>query len=486
MTMTVRDTFLIGGEWRKPDAQQPVTVISPSTGKAVGQVPEAGPAEVDAAVAAARRAFDAGPWPGMPVEERATVLERALAYLEPELDDIADLVTAEMGLPTTIARQKIPAALSAGRYFLDVARSLPVSEVRQTPFGPTAVLREPVGVVASIAPWNGPFNMAVAKIIPALVTGCCVVYKPAPETPLDVYFLAEALDRAGLPPGVFNLVTGGRETGSALVAHPGVDKVSFTGSTAAGRQIARECGGRFARLQLELGGKSAAIVLDDADPGTVMRGIAAGLFANTGQTCSAFSRILVPAAQRERWTDVVVSTAESFVIGDPFDPATTMGPLVSRAQRDRVLGYVDTGRAEGATVATGGGVPQGLEQGWFVEPTVFTGADNSLRIAREEIFGPVATVLTYDSVDEAVAIANDSPYGLHGAVFTEDPQAAARVARSVRTGTFSVNSFTHNPFAPFGGVKDSGVGRELGPEGIQAFHELKTVNLTPATEHLFA
>ncbi|WP_228022357.1 aldehyde dehydrogenase [Streptomyces acidicola] len=485
MSTIVRDTLLIGGEWQKPTSSATLTVVSPSTEQVVGQVPDAGASDVHVAVGAARRAFDEGPWRGMPVRERADVLDRALTLLEARLEEIARLVVAEMGLPASVARRKIPGAVSAGRYFLDLARNTPVSDVRRTPFGPAAVLREPVGVVASIAPWNGPFNMAVAKIVPALAAGCSVVYKPAPETPLDAFHIAEALTESGLPPGVFNLVTGGREAGRALVAHPGVDKVSFTGSTAAGREIARECSGRFTRLQLELGGKSAAIVLEDADPDTVMRGVAAGLFANTGQTCSAFSRILVPASRRDAWTDVLVAAAESFKVGDPFDDTTTMGPLVSHAQRERVLRYVELGWAEGAMTATGGGVPEDLEVGYYVQPTVFVNAYNSMRIAREEIFGPVATVLTYESVEEAIRIANDSDYGLHGAVFTEDPALAAKVARSVRTGTFSINSFTHNTHAPFGGVKDSGIGRELGPEGLEAFHELKTVNLTRATEPFF-
>ncbi|MGW0817244.1 aldehyde dehydrogenase [Streptomyces viridiviolaceus] len=481
--MFTHDTLLIGGEWTKPQANRssPLSVVSPATEAVVGQVPDAGEGTVDAAVTAARTAFDSGRWRRLGTQKRAAVLERALDLLDARTDEIARLVTAEMGLPAVFAARKIPGAVSAARHLLHLARSLPESEVRDTPFGPTAVLREPVGVVAAIAPWNGPFNMALAKVIPALATGCTLVYKPAPETPLDAFLLAEALHEAGVEHGAFNLVTGGRETGRALVAHAGVDKVSFTGSTEAGREIARVCAGRLARVQLELGGKSAAIVLDDADPAKVGRALAAGLFANTGQTCSALSRILVPAARLDEWTDVAVATAESFVIGDPADPATTLGPLVSRAQRDRVLGYIDAGRADGATLVTGGDAPAHLPRGFYLRPAVFTRADNTMRIAREEIFGPVATVIPYRDLDEALTIADDSPYGLHGAVFTENPERATRVARTVRTGTFSVNSFTHNTHAPFGGVKQSGIGRELGPEGIDSFHELKTVNLTPET-----
>lgn len=484
--MTVREELLIDGEWRKPRSSVRTAVICPSTEDVIGEVPDAGAEDVDGAARAARRAFAEGAWRGLSTAERADVLERALQLLEPRLPEIGRLVTSEMGLPTSIAGMQIPGALATGRYFLDVARNAPTDEVRQTTTGPAVVLREPVGVVASIAPWNGPFNMAIAKIVPPLVTGCSVVYKPAPETPLDAFVIAEALAEAGLPAGVFNLVTGGRDTGRAVVAHSDVDKVSFTGSTAAGREIGRECGGSFKRMQLELGGKSAAIVLEDADVSTTMQGLAVGSFFNTGQVCASYSRVLVPRSRHDEMVDALVATVESFVVGDPFDPATTMGPVVSERQRERVLGYIEAGRAEGATVATGGGRPPGPDKGWYVQPTVFTSTDNSMRICREEIFGPVAAVQAYDSVEEAIAIANDSDYGLHGAVFTADDEAAARVARAVRTGTFSVNSFTYNTEAPFGGVKCSGVGRDTGPEAVQSYHELKTVNLTPSMERLFA
>jgi betaine-aldehyde dehydrogenase len=480
-----RSELLIDGEWCAPAATDRIPVVSPSTGAVVGEAPSANAEDVDRAVRAARRSFDSGVWRDLPVEERAAALDHALDLLAPRTGEIASTVTSEMGLPISFAGVQIPGALTVGRYFLDVARKGSVSEVRHTATGPAAVLREPVGVVASIAPWNGPFNMAVSKIWPALVAGCSVVFKPAPETPLDGYALAEALTDAGLPPGVFNYVTGDRDTGRALVAHPGVDKVSFTGSTAAGRQIAQECAASFRRVTLELGGKSAAIVLDDADLATTMAGLATGSFFNTGQVCASYSRVLVPRGRHDEVVDALVATAESFVVGDAFDPATTMGPLVSKRQQERVLGYVETGRAEGAKTLTGGGVPAGLEHGAFVQPTVFTDVHNDMRIAREEIFGPVVCVLRYGSVDEAVAIANDSDYGLHGAVFTTDPVRAADVARRVRTGTFSVNSFTYNTEAPFGGVKCSGVGRDTGPEAIESYYELKTVNLTEEMAPLF-
>lgn len=481
--MNVRDDVLIEGQWRGAGKLQPIVVTNPATEDPIGRVPDADAESIDAAVRAARRAFDEGPWPKMSVQERAVFIERALSYLEPQLGAIAELVTAQMGLPMAISRQKAPAGLWVGRYFLDLARNDVGSDVRATRWGPAAVVREPVGVVAAITPWNSPFNMAMAKIVPALISGCTVVFKPAPETPLDAYIIAEALLKAELPAGVFNFVTGGRDAGRALVAHPGVDKVSFTGSTAAGREIARTAGPNFTRLQLELGGKSAAIVADDADRDTVLKGIIDGTFSNTGQLCSAYTRILVPADRYAYWLDVVVQAAESFVVGDPWDSRTTMGPVASQTQRDRVIGYIESGLQEGASIATGGGKSAG--RGFFVQPTVLSNAHNQMRVSREEIFGPVAVVIPYNKLTDAVALANDSDYGLHGGVFSEDAQTAADVARSVRAGTFSINGFTHNVQAPFGGVKGSGVGRELGIEGLHAFYELKTVNLTGLTVPLF-
>ncbi|NKQ56749.1 aldehyde dehydrogenase [Amycolatopsis sp. K13G38] len=483
--MISHESFLIDGEWVRPTSPGRIPVVSPSTEEVIGEAPDAGAEDVDAAVRAARRSFTAGTWRRMSTGERADVLEGTLRLLEPKLAEIGRVVTSEMGLPSSIAGVQIPGALETGRYFVELARAEPLSELRS---GRTtaAVVKEPVGVVASIAPWNGPFNMGVAKIFPALAAGCSVVYKPAPETPLDGYFIAEALAGAGVPAGVFNFITGDRDAGRALVAHPEVDKVSFTGSTAAGREIGQECGRSFKRVQLELGGKSAAIILDDADVATSMQGIAVGSFFNTGQVCASYSRILVPRTRYDEVVEALVATAESFVVGDPFDAATTMGPLVSRRQRDRVEEYLAAGVADGAKILTGGGRPQHLDKGWFIAPTVFGSAENSMRICREEIFGPVAAVLAYDTVEQAIAIANDSDYGLHGAVFTTDEDKALEVARAVRTGTFSVNSFTYNIEAPFGGVKCSGIGRDTGHEGLTAYYELKTINLTPGMERLFA
>jgi aldehyde dehydrogenase (NAD+) len=479
-----RNVLFIGGEWRKPASDDVIEVVSPSTEEVAGTAPAAGAADVDAAVQAARSALEGGQWRETSVDERVAVIERALQLLEPKSAEIAELVTTEMGAPISVTEQLVPGALWAARYFAGVAQSEPLVELRPG-VNTAAVLREPVGVVASIAPWNGPFNLAMAKIVPPLLAGCSVVFKPAPETPLDVYYLVDALAEAGLPAGVLNLVTGGRETGEALVAHPGVDKVSFTGSTAAGRQIGAVCGESFKRMQLELGGKSAAIILDDADIQTTMAGLAMGSFFNSGQICAAYSRVLAPRSRYSEVVDALCATAESFVLGDPFDRATTMGPLVAKRQRDRVEGYIAAGQEEGAKIATGGNRPAHLDRGWYVEPTVFVEVDNKMRIAQEEIFGPVVAVIPHDGPDDAVRIANDSPYGLHGAVFTADEETALRVARQVRTGTFSVNNFVYNIEAPFGGVKASGVGRDTGREGYESFLELKTVNITPSMERFF-
>lgn len=483
--MSTRDKLFIDGQWRNPQSNATISVISPSTESAIGSAPDANAADVAAAVSAARNAFDRGPWPRLSMSERLATLARAIDSLENKVGAIAELVTAEMGLPIAISRQLNPSGLGAAQYFLAVAGGLQTTELRMGQ-QPAAVLREPVGVVASIAPWNGPFMQAVCKLIPPLAAGCTVVFKPAAETPLDVYYLIEAFADAGVPAGVINLVTGGRDTGRALVAHPGIDKVSFTGSTAAGREIGAQCGRDFKRMQLELGGKSAAIVCEDADLATTMGGLAMGCFFNTGQVCAAFSRVLVPRSRYDEFVGALCHTAESFVVGDPFDEATTMGPLVTAAQRARVESYIATGFAEGAQLLTGGKRPEHLKKGWYMQPTVFGGVTNQMKIAREEIFGPVAAVIAYDSLDEAIAIANDSDYGLHGGVFTQDDELALRVAKSVRTGSFSVNAFVYNLEAPFGGVKCSGVGRDTGREAVESYFELKTINLTPSMQKLFA
>jgi betaine-aldehyde dehydrogenase len=346
-----------------------------------------------------------------------------------------------------------------------------------------AVLSEPVGVVAAIAPWNGPLYLAVSKLAPALAAGCTVVVKPAPETPLNAIALAEACAAAGLPPGVVSILSSGREVGQHLVAHPGVDKVAFTGSTAAGRRIMATCAERMARVTLELGGKSAAILLDDADPATAAAEMVMGTTMNSGQACALLSRILVPDALHDRFVDALASLLGDLVVGDPFDEATDLGPLIAERQRDRVESYIRIAQDEGAKVAIGGGRPAGLDRGWYVEPTILDGVDNSMRVAREEIFGPVVSVIRYGSDQaEAISVANDSEYGLHGAVFTSDLDRGMAVARSIRTGTFTINGFGLDPSIPFGGYKQSGIGREGGRSGLDAYLETKAVFLPDGYE----
>ncbi|GAA2736689.1 aldehyde dehydrogenase [Actinocorallia aurantiaca] len=460
-------------------------VICPSTEERIGQAADASEEDVDTAVRAARRAFEDGPWRRLSVGERAELIERAAELFGVRAEQTGWLVTAEMGVPISTSVMLARRAANTMIAWAELARSTPLTEFR-TAGGPTAVVREPVGVCAAISPWNGPVGMAVGKIVPALLAGCSVVYKPAPETPFDIAFLVDALREAGLPAGVLNVVTGGAETGRLLIRHPGVDKVGFTGSTAVGREIGAACGSEFKRVQLELGGKSAAIVLEDAEPDQVRAGLAMGCFFNSGQVCAALSRVLAPRRIYDEVVSWMEQAAGGWVLGDPFDSATTLGPLVSERQRMRVENYIGLGVEAGARLVCGGGRPEQPGKGWFIEPTVFADADNTMRIAREEIFGPVAVVVPYDDPEDAVRIANDSEYGLHGAVFTSDPEKAISVARRIRTGTFSINNFVYNNRVPFGGVKSSGIGRDSGKEGYESFFELKTINLDAGTAPLFA
>jgi betaine-aldehyde dehydrogenase len=474
-----RDTLFIGGDWVSPATTQTIEVVSPFSEEVVGVTPEATEADIDQAVAAAREAFDHGPWPHSTPEERSEMLTRISQGIGARTQEIADTITTEMGCPTSFSMMgQVLASCMVFDAFADLVRTFPFEEFRQGTLGTNLVRRAPVGVAAGIIPWNVPLFITALKLGAAIASGSTMVIKPAPETPLDGYLLAEICTEAGLPPGVLNIVPAGREVGEYLVRHEGVDKVAFTGSTAAGRKVGAICGELLKRCTLELGGKSAAIVLDDADLDQAIPMLMPSAIMNNGQACLAQTRILVPRSREAEVNEALAAAVSGMTVGDPADPATAVGPLVAERQRDRVEGYLKLGREEGATVAVGGGRPAGFDKGWFVEPTLFTGVDNTWRIAREEIFGPVLVSIPYDDQEDAIRMANDSEYGLSGSVWTSDVERGIDVARSVRTGTYGINAFgTMDMRNPFGGFKSSGLGRECGPEGIEAYCEIQTIVL---------
>lgn len=477
-----RQSLFVGGSWRRAHGPEGVPVIAAATEEVIGSVPAGSPADVDAAVAAAREAFDdAQGWASWAGADRAKALARFADALAARAGEIAATVSTQNGMPiqlSSFAETRVPAKLL--RYYGDLVATGETEELRMTSGGrrSTLVRRSPVGVVAAIVPWNFPQSLAFFKLAPALAAGCTVVLKPSPETTLDALLVAEAAADAELPPGVLNIVPGGRDVGAYLVEHPQVDKVAFTGSTAAGRAIAARCGELLRPVTLELGGKSAAIVLEDADLGFLGRNLFPASLLHGGQTCYSSTRILAPRRRYGAVVDAITDLVSSLVVGDPLESSTQIGPLVSSAQRERVEGFIEAGRAEGGRITTGGGRPRGLTRGWFVEPTVIADVTNEATVAREEIFGPVLAVIPYDGVDDAIRIANDSPYGLGGTVWSADVDRAAEVARRIHTGAVGINQFTLDIEAPFGGVKASGLGRELGPEGLLAYQELQTVYLS--------
>jgi aldehyde dehydrogenase (NAD+) len=474
------DSLFIGGEWVRPSSTARIDVTSSSTEEHIGSVPEAAEADVDAAVAAARRAFDdPDGWSQWEPSARAAALARLAAELETRAEEMAHRVSAQNGMPISIATM-----LEGGfpvivlRYIAGLLEGASFEEERPGFLGGTNIVRrEPIGVVGAIVPWNYPQTLAAFKYAPALAAGCTIVMKPSPETVLDAFLLAEAVAAAGIPDGVVSIVPGGRELGAYLVEHRDVDKVAFTGSTAAGRRVAEACGRLLRPVTLELGGKSAAIVLDDADLDLAKIGndLFAATLVNNGQTCYLGTRVLAPRSRYDEVVDTMAAFASSLTVGNALDPATQIGPMASQTHRDRVEGYVAKGNSDGARLVVGGGRPRDLERGWFVEPTVFADVDNASTIAQEEIFGPVLSVIAYGDVDDAIRIANDSDFGLGGSVWTTDPERGKDVARRVRTGTIGINKYLPDPGAPFGGVKASGIGRELGPDAIGAYQQFKSI-----------
>jgi len=473
--MLVRDRLFIGGRWVAPSGSEMIDVHNAGTGEVMGRVPAGSAKDVDAAVAAARGALDK--WSATSPGVRSELLEKISAGLKARADELAKTIAQEVGMPLKLAG-RIQAGLPIAN-FANFARLLK-DFVFEERVGNSLVVREPVGVVAAITPWNYPLHQIALKVAPALAAGCTVVLKPSEVAPFNAFVLAEAIEAAGLPQGVFNLVTGfGANAGEALVKHRDVDMISFTGSTRAGKRISELAAQSVKRVALELGGKSASVILDDADLATAVKGTVNGCYLNSGQTCTALTRMLVPDSLYQEAARIAAEVAKSFTVGDPLAETTRLGPLSSQAQLERVRGYIRKGLQEGAELLAGGaeppeGVPPG---GYYVKPTVFGRVRNDMSIAREEIFGPVLSIIPYQDEEDAVRIANDTVYGLAGAVWSRDDARAQRVARRIRAGQVDVNGGAFNMNAPFGGFKQSGHGREAGVYGLEEFLEYKSLQL---------
>jgi aldehyde dehydrogenase (NAD+) len=473
------DRFYIGGQWVTPSTDATIDVIEAATEQLFFRVAEAKDADMDAAIGAAREAFDHGPWPRLSHAERAGYLRAISEALAQRLGDLARAYPREIGVLYTHAQSFLALAPGAFNLYAGMATQFPFEEqVAPTNGGDVGLLvHEPVGVVGAIIPWNGPMQLIAWKSAPALLAGCTVVVKASPEAPSSAYLMAEIAEQVGLPAGVLNVVTADREVSELLVRDPRVDKITFTGSTATGRRIGSLCGERIARCTLELGGKSAAVILDDADIGAAAAHLATSEISMTGQACNSLTRIVVPRARHDEMVEALAASFSAVRVGDPFAPDTQMGPLAMRRQRDRVEGYIAKGIEEGAKLVTGGRRPAHLDRGWFIEPTLFAEVDNSATIAREEIFGPVLSVIPAEDEKDAVNIANDTIYGLNASVFTSDPDRARAVAGQLRAGTVGHNAKRIDFGIAFGGFKQSGIGREGGREGLLPYLEAKTVIL---------
>lgn len=476
--MQNHDTIYVGGAWTPSSSCATLPVVNPFTEQLIATVPDGNSADIDAAVRAATAAFPG--WRDTAVAERARLIDALAAELERRAASIAALITSENGTPTSEATFAPAQAATHLRTVASLGEQVFANDIRPNPMssGRSAVVRTPLGVAGLITPWNYPLSLIVIKLAPALIAGNTVVVKPAPETPLSARALMDAVHAVGFPPGVVNLVTGGLEAGQALVTHPRVAKISFTGSTEAGRWIGEATGRLLRPVTLELGGKSPAIVLPDASADVLAANILKVSMRNTGQTCKACTRLIVPVSRADELTELVANVIAAAPLGDPTNPTTYFGPLVSRRHRDRVNGYIALGTAEGARAVTGGSLVSPRERGFFVQPTVFDRVEPSMRVAQEEIFGPVLSVLTYRDLDEAVRIANDSPFGLAGAVFGEDEDAATAVARRIDSGNIGINHYGSNAAAPFSGHKDSGLGTEFGVEGLGSYLAYTSIHYT--------
>jgi len=472
--MDVRDKIFVNGDWVQSAGKSTIEVINSSTEEVMGTIPEGTPEDVDLAVKAAVAAFPK--WSTTSVEERSKALSRIAEAIAARTDEIAALITREVGMPLTLSSM-IQVGLPM-MSFVNTASLLSQVDWEET-IGNSLIVREPVGVVGAITPWNYPLHQIAAKVAAALGAGCTVVLKPSEVAPLNAFILMEILQEVELPPGVVNLVSGvGPVVGEAIASHPGVDMVSFTGSTRAGKRVMQLAAETVKRVALELGGKSANIILEDADLQTAVTTGVTMAYMNSGQTCSAHTRMIVPRSRLSEVEEIAAATAATFTVGDPFEPTTRLGPLVSATQRERVRGYIHKGEEEGATLLTGGAeAPDGLDKGFFVRPTVFSNVSQSMTIAQEEIFGPVLSIVPADDENDAVRIANDTIYGLAGGVWSGDKDHAIAVARQMRTGQVDVNGGGFNVLAPFGGYKQSGTGRELGKYGLEEFLEIKSLQL---------
>lgn len=469
------DRLYIGGEWVVPTTDQRFEIVHPATGEVALSVPEAREGDIDRAITVARDAFDNGPWPSMAPAERCACLLRWADAIDARVEDLANGFTTEIGIPISATRYTMSTLSETLRAAVNVAQSYAFTEERPAMGGSALVIREPVGVVAAIVPWNFPAHLGLLKVAPALAVGCTLVVKPSPEAPLDMILLAECAEEAGFPAGVLSILQADRDIGDRLVRDPRIDKVSFTGSTAAGKHIGGVCMDRVARVSLELGGKSAAVILDDVEIPAIVPGLVQMSTLLSGQACMALTRIVVPEQRADEIADALGAAYAGIVLGDPFDPSTQMGPLANARQRERVEGYIAKGKAEGARIVTGGTRPAGLDRGFFIAPTVFAGVSNDMTIAREEIFGPVVSLIPYRSTDEAIAIANDSAYGLNAAIFTQDRHRFRSLASQIRSGTVAQNAIGPQGNLPFGGYKQSGIGREGSREAFDLYTEVKTV-----------